>query len=79
MRKPRFIYIFTVIIKVSAYLKVLHRSWLSRIYRMNLVKQPGMYERMKFKLAASDLFKGLSKKTRLLLFISSERTISFFI
>ncbi|XP_003247139.1 unconventional myosin IC [Acyrthosiphon pisum] len=44
--------------EVSAYLKVLHRGWLSRIYRANLAKSPGSYERLKLKLAASEIFKG---------------------
>lgn len=44
--------------KISAYLEVLHRGWLSRIYRANLAKCPESYERLKFKLAASEIFKG---------------------
>ncbi|VVC31610.1 P-loop containing nucleoside triphosphate hydrolase,Myosin head, motor domain,IQ motif, EF-hand [Cinara cedri] len=44
--------------EVSTYLKSLHRAWLSRIYRSDLAKRPELYERLKFKLATYELFKG---------------------
>ncbi|KAL5243514.1 hypothetical protein ACI65C_010924 [Semiaphis heraclei] len=45
-------------VEVSAYLKALHRRSLSRAYRINLAKCPELYERLNFKLAASEIFKG---------------------
>lgn len=36
----------------------MHRGWLSKIYRQNLAKCPELYERLKLKLAASEIFKG---------------------
>ncbi|XP_027849458.2 unconventional myosin IC [Aphis gossypii] len=45
-------------VEVSALLKAMHRDWLSRVYRANLAKSPETYERLKFKLTASEIFKG---------------------
>lgn len=38
----------------------MHRDWLSRVYRANLTKSPETYERLKFKLTASEIFKGIN-------------------
>ncbi|XP_025411842.1 myosin-IB [Sipha flava] len=48
----------TCCVEISQYLMTLHRAWLSRIYRLDLAKRPGLYERLQFKLAASEIFKG---------------------
>lgn len=36
----------------------MHYAWLSRMYRLDLEKRPELYDRLKFKLAASEIFKG---------------------
>lgn len=38
----------------------MHRGWLSKLYRTNLAKSPETYERLKFKLTASEIFKGIN-------------------
>ncbi|XP_050532975.1 unconventional myosin IC [Daktulosphaira vitifoliae] len=41
-----------------SHIKKLHRVWLSQVYRLELGKNPELYEQLKFKLHASDIFKG---------------------
>lgn len=54
------------------YLRSLHRTWLSRIYLSNLEKYPELYERLKFKFLASEIFKGIH------IFIKTKENTMFF-